>query len=232
LGGFHDEIRGVTVSTAATHCDESGVCVVADAVREDPGSVDRIFDNSTYWATIVDIAPIVPGHFLTIPYSHHPRSTRLGRHKFVEYGAYVDRMIGELARIGFDSAIAVEHGSPDDRPSMSCVRHSHMHLCPIINPGTAELVASLEEHVDAIVVVAGWHQAYDHLADLDEYMLIRNGDRHIVGRPRPGIRQISRALLASLNMKADMECDWVLNAENEHFAATMAELELARSRKM
>ncbi len=213
------------------HCDESGMCEVADSINWQTGEVDRVVDFQDRWATIVDIAPITKGHCLVVPYLHTTRSTELGAENFNAYGSYVDATIGRLAHLGFNKNIAIEHGSPTGPNAASCVRHAHTHVCPArgFRRDTRSLISFVRDYIEVDDVYSSWSQTFCAIQERDEYILVRNADAMIVGRPRPMIRQISRVILGALNGRKEQgEVDWVLAAENEDYAMTLASVNRRR----
>ncbi|MFD9893647.1 HIT domain-containing protein [Amycolatopsis sp. NPDC059027] len=212
-------------SDMSTRCDESGMCEIADGIGANCGTeLKRLIEARADWATIVDIAPIALGHLLVFPFEHLTRAAQLGMDGFAKYWDYLAEAATFLSSFKLGPVAAVEHGSPGMRSSMSCVRHCHTHVCPIENRFHSfdRFISAVESFVDIDDVHFGWQQAYRALSRMDEYVLVFSVDSIIVGRPRPGIRQISRALLAALNDNSGIcDIDWVLEAENKTYFDTL-----------
>lgn len=208
-----------------TRCDESGICELADEIRY--GNVvglDRLVETCAEWATVVDIAPVVLGHLLVLPFEHKLRTAQLGADSFAKYWDHLGETASSLASVGLGQVASVEHGTPNVRNPMSCVRHCHMHVCPVADRFRTvdDVVSAVETHVDIEGVHFDWQESYGVLSGMDEYMLVRLGDAAVVGRPRSGIRQISRALLVALNDDSEIrDVDWVLEAENQAYFNTL-----------
>ena len=202
------------------------MCDIADRLRERVGiRPDRLVEGCADWATIVDIAPVVLGHLLVLPFEHVVRASQLGLDLFAKYWEFVGRSASTLTRLMDAPVVAIEHGSPSDRASMSCVRHCHTHLAPVDTRllDLGELLASVDQYVEIEAVHSSSRAAQESLSTMAEYVLVRLGDRAVVGRPRPAIRQISRVLLASLNHGTEIrDVDWILETENPNYFHTRA----------
>jgi diadenosine tetraphosphate (Ap4A) HIT family hydrolase len=205
-------------------CDESGLCEIADRIRSGFEDVERLFDVRDQWATLVDIAPLNVGHCLLLPYRHVNRAALLGERRFLDYGDYIDQMIARLVQFGVGLTVAVEHGSGNERSTTSCVRHCHTHVCPIQHglDETDAFIRVIGKYVEICSISKTWRRAFRAVSRLDEYVLVRSGTSILTGRPYPGIRQISRVLLAALNGRVEQgSIDWVLETENEKYFRTL-----------
>lgn len=201
-------------------CDESGLCEEINQIAVEREPNGRCVYVGPHWALLVDISPIAVGHCLVTQFEHLPRSTLLGRSLYLERAKEVDHMRRSLEAAGSDVVI-VEHGSSDRGGLGDCVRHAHVHLCPI--PTRSSSVAVLERSfsraVDRVRVTSTWEEAYEVAARLEAYVMLAWRGYVLVGIPRP-VFQITRAILGHFwDIRGD-EIDWAINPWNEKFEPT------------
>lgn len=209
------------VEESDAFCDDSGLCELADSLR-DGENVDRLAARGEDWGAIVDISPLVVGHLLHVPFLHATSAASFECRAFLEHGRNIDGLIAELGRAGLEGVVAVEHGSVVSS-RLSCVLHCHTHVCP--TKRSAATVEGVLQQIGYVVrperVVSGWREAREAAECLDEYLLVRATDGILVGRPRRGIRQISRVVLSLCNELPARESDWGIGIRNRAYWQTM-----------
>ncbi len=118
-------------------CDDSRICEELLGVKErvafhdlyqgDPPS--RVVHETSSFAVLCDLAPLVEGHILLVPRAHFLSMGAVPRElwpELVDLALLCERNLADL----YGSPVVLEHGSSSDVKRSACVSHAHWHFIP------------------------------------------------------------------------------------------------------
>lgn len=208
------------VTNIASHsriCDDSGLCDVAESA-----DLDRTVYRRGRDQVVVDISPIAVGHCLVVPSEHVTTSHSLGVERSIECWTLAEDFARSMSIEYRQSVATLEHGITGNYPGPSCVRHSHIHVCPVRVPG--DLRSTLDTFLSELMFVPTRPEAAAIASEFHSHVVGRVTDLWFVGRPREGQRQITRAILAAMSETPPADVDWIFGAMGERYEATIRAL--------
>jgi diadenosine tetraphosphate (Ap4A) HIT family hydrolase len=123
--------------TNAIICDDSQLCAelageqvgVAfyDIYHGDPDS--RVILESSNFALIADISPLVEGHTMLVPKMHYISFGRVPPKLWSELQVFSGKCI-DLISTKYSVPTVLEHGSSQSMRSSPCISHAHWHIVP------------------------------------------------------------------------------------------------------
>lgn len=171
----------------------------------DPHS--RILLETTGFAIVVDISPLVEGHLLVVPKKHylnfagamldHP-------HEAVQ----VIRSARDWVHRTYGSVALFEHGSTPGESGGACIAHAHVHVLPVAATG---LIAVMRRDRLELTVLPD-HTGWTEIADTPRpYLLCSDGESSVVTFPPERVRrQYLRSAAAEVLGIPDPQWDWSL----------------------
>jgi diadenosine tetraphosphate (Ap4A) HIT family hydrolase len=206
-------------------CDDSGLCHTIDVACVLPE--ERVLRCDTWSISLVDISPVVLGHSMVCPPAHALSTRELGHERAADIWRAADSLGREICGLlGTDSFALVEHGVSPDLPAGGCVRHAHVHVCPLFaNTKSGYSWAVFRRVCRASQTFGSFIEASRSVKGSGSYLLARLGDGvWASGVPRADIRQVSRVLLAELNGMDSTIIDWAIAANGALFRESLRRL--------
>lgn len=205
-------------------CDESGVCEIIE--EENGGAAQlRCFSRGQHAIAMVDIAPLAVGHCLVLSRDHVTSTLDLAAPAFAELWGLADELAVEVGITLGGNVMVLEHGLRAQYSGPSCVRHAHVHVCPVASAEFAHLRHVLDANLANWRLFDSREAAIQSIESQPQYMLGYLGRDWFAGAPNTSVRQVTRATLADLVDTPPSDVDWYLGVGNPFFART---LELAR----
>jgi len=218
-------IRHTPLVNGTAVCDDSGLCETIDAAAE--LSDERIIWRNRRLVALVDISPVVLGHSMVCPTDHVVATKHLGKdsaHYIWQEAKDLGRQISQ--QLGAQSFVLLEHGVSPDHSGAGCVRHAHVHVCPLFN----NVNAAFPEYAFRDVCLESetyksFLEAVKYVDEIESYLLGNlGGEIWLAGVPRKDIRQVSRVLLAEVNNKDSTLIDWAVAAGGKLFRESLREV--------
>jgi diadenosine tetraphosphate (Ap4A) HIT family hydrolase len=195
-------------------CDGSDLCAelsgsasteFSRTYEGDPQS--RILLETTNFAIVVDISPLVEGHLLVVPKKHYLNfaSAMLDyRHEAVQ----VTQRARDWLRETYGSVALFEHGSTSGQSGGACIAHAHIHVLPVAATGLVAVMRHDELELTALLDIASWTE----IAETPRpYLLCSDGERSLVTFPPARVRhQYLRCAAAEVLGIPDPQWDWSL----------------------
>lgn len=199
---------------SAWKCDGSDLCAELSGSADtefsrtyegDPES--RILLETTNFAMVVDISPLVEGHLLVVPKKHYRNfaSAMLDyRHEAVQ----ITRRARDWLRETYGSVALFEHGSTSDQFGGACIAHAHIHVLPVEASGLVAVMRRDELELIALPDITSWTE----IAETPRhYLLCSDGERSVVTFPSARVRhQYLRSAAAEVLGIPDPHWDWSL----------------------
>lgn len=211
------------MNPSAIRCDDSGLCQAADECQASVGPKRR-YMRSRKSAVLVDISPISVGHSLVVPAAHVTATSALTPAEFSDVWTLAERARHCIASGGATQPVVLlEHGLTSSYKGPSCVRHAHIHACPI-DPRTrswSDLETVLSQYLLFVKAATSLEAAMISAESLDSYVVGSLGPWWFAGRPRPAVRQVTRTILCSLATDPPADVDWFLGALGSKFSASL-----------
>lgn len=209
-----------TAPSAEVSCDESGLCEAID--RHSAGArVSRCFDSRANSVALVDLSPIEVGHALVVPRRHVTTSLDLAPPSIDELWTFAQTVAARLESDLASGALLLEHGISRAYAGPACVRHSHIHVCPVTAPST-DVAVALHAHLNSYSFFESLDEALMVARQFDSHVLGRVSGRWFAGEPRRSIRQVTRRLLASVVDTPPDDVDWYFGAGGARYFETLA----------
>jgi diadenosine tetraphosphate (Ap4A) HIT family hydrolase len=126
-------------------CDDSGICRELNGLPGD-NDFERTYGGDPQsrqihaerdWVILSDISPLVAGHILILPRSHHASLSMMSETQLDELEQLIAKIAAPYAR-AFGSATWIEHGSNGQSSHRNCLDHAHIHGVPVPLRGTLE----------------------------------------------------------------------------------------------
>lgn len=206
-----------------TRCDDSGLCQVADESQATIGPKRRYMRSRTS-AVLVDIAPVAVGHSLVVPAAHVTATIALEPADFSDAWTLAEQARHRITAIDAGQLVVLlEHGLAPEYKGPSCVRHTHIHVCPIDSRtrSWADLENTLDKYLIDVKAATSLQEAVNSARLMDSYVIGSLGPWWFTGRPQPKLRQVTRAILCSLSTEPPSDPDWILSALGEKYRASM-----------
>lgn len=194
-----------TVPRSIGICDDSGLCDVAQM-----GAPERRVDVKGSDLLLVDVSPISLGHCLVVPKEHVTDSLALSRLRSQELWKYAGTVAATVERELRSPVAILEHGIAPDFEGPACVRHAHIHVCPIVLP--SDLPGVLASFLSDVRFAHTFDAAAKFAHESPSHVLGRVGKAWFAGSPNGRHPQISRAILHSMAAAPPASVDWMLGA--------------------
>ncbi|WP_374104879.1 HIT domain-containing protein [Nocardia sp. MH4] len=180
--------------------------------------------NSRTSAALVDISPVSLGHSLVVPVAHVTSTDALTSIEFLDVWALAEQARCRISsKCAEQPVILLEHGLSSNYEGPSCVRHAHIHVCPI-DPRLRtwpDLEKVLCENLLHVKAATSLESAMNAAQSMDSYVVGSLGPWWFTGKPRPKIRQVTRAILCSLSTEPPEDVDWFIGALGKQFDASL-----------
>lgn len=212
------QMRPVELSLHPPHCDDSGLCEAADEVLDDQNPMSRVLDQASRAVVLVDLSPIRVGHCLITPREHVTSTLALDPVTNDACWDLAERSAHRLQQLTGTSVMLLEHGLHAAYLGPSCVRHAHVHACPVDLP--LELMSALSA-IRSLEFFDTRRGAESHAARYDSHVIGRFKKDWFAGAPDPSIRQFTRALLSRVVASPPPDVDWAIGALGAKFIKTL-----------
>ena len=206
-------------------CDDSGLCEDIDAIATFPN--ERIIRHKPQLAAVIDISPVVLGHSMICPTEHVVATKYLGR----DLARCIWQEAEDLGRqiskqLGAQSFVLLEHGVSPGLFGVGCVRHAHVHVCPVYNSVSASFRrGAFQEVCSESVYFSSFLEAAEYVEDIESHLLGHlGGEDWLAGVPDKDIRQVSRKLLAKINNVDSTIIDWAVAANGKLFKESLRQM--------
>lgn len=221
---MRDRFHAGSLVTTPAACDESGLCEEIEGLHAPRDGWRRTHSlplEAASLQSLVDIAPLTPGHSLICP-SAHVSSTfaLLDTDEVWSWARVVARDLAN--RLEVEDFLLLEHGVSVDYSGPSCVRHAHIHVAPVPRGTVTGLAQAMIHHCDEIVEVSTHQEAATEASKRPSHVVtyVGGGNRYLVATPRPGVRMASRSILAFVVGADASLVDWAITAGGDAFRAS------------
>jgi diadenosine tetraphosphate (Ap4A) HIT family hydrolase len=211
-------------------CDASGLCEAVEFAALNPESCKRCYAHTRWAVGLVDISPIVAGHLLVTPHDH-VTSTSILEHAIADevWNFASDLLLRTATSLEITAGILLEHGVAAEFPGPACVRHAHVHVCPIGEQfgSMHALRAVLESLATELRLYPSLSKALYAARTMDSYLLATMpGSGYLLGVPSRSVPQVTRVALGAMNGTDLDTVDWALNPAGPLYLETMRDLGL------
>jgi diadenosine tetraphosphate (Ap4A) HIT family hydrolase len=206
------------LASRVPQCDDSGLCEIVDRSRL-PRVVDRCLDGDRAAVLLADVSPVRVGHCLVLPREHVTSTLALATSTNESVWALAHGAAHRLRDLCGTPVVLLEHGLSPTHLGPSCVRHAHVHVCPIDLPG--ELDAVLDRLFRQLRFASTREEVESHAAHYDSHVIGHCGSSWFSGIPDPRVRQVTRVFLSSLVATPPVDIDWIFGAFGAKYLETL-----------
>lgn len=195
-------------------CDGSDLCTelsgststeFSRTYEGDPPS--RTLLETTNFAIVVDLSPLVEGHLLVVPRKHY-RNFASAMREYRQEAVQITQRARDWVRRTYGSVALFEHGSTSDQSGGSCIDHAHIHVLPVPSTGLAAVMRRDGLALAVLPEIASWAQIAEPSRP---YLLCSDGELSVVAFPPTRVRrQYLRSAAAEALGIPDPEWDWSL----------------------
>jgi diadenosine tetraphosphate (Ap4A) HIT family hydrolase len=214
-------------------CDASGLCEAVDLAALKPESSERCYAYTQSSVGLVDINPIAVGHLLVTPRAHLTSTAELEQSVASEVWTFASSLLLRPApSLEAAAGVLLEHGVTADFPGPACVRHAHVHACPVGKEfGNIHAVrTTLESLTTGLRSYSTLSHALSAARTMDSYLLATTpGNDYLLGVPSRSIPQVTRIALGIMNRRDLDTLDWALNPAGQLYRDTLRYLNLSDS---